>query len=136
MLQHCCGIPTSLSMAATISRPGSRLPMLRWKCACRWFPQRWGNSKGKLAVYRGWEAASPVIAAWSAAIPIAPTPVAPIRRARRVDGVLGSLAAMEAIRAITGFGEDSAGKLLIVDALAFRFRTIALPKDPGCSCAG
>jgi len=36
------------------------------------------------------------------------------------------------MRAITGFGEDSAGKLLLVDALAFRFRTITLPKDPGC----
>jgi adenylyltransferase/sulfurtransferase len=51
-----------------------------------------------------------------------------------LTGVLGSLAAMEAVRAITGFGEDSAGRLLIVDALSFRFRTIALPKDPGCPC--
>jgi adenylyltransferase/sulfurtransferase len=49
--------------------------------------------------------------------------------------VIGSLAAIEAIRAITGFGDDSAGKLLILDALAFRFRTISLPKDPGCSCS-
>ncbi|HWK35835.1 MAG TPA: molybdopterin biosynthesis protein MoeB, partial [Sphingomonas sp.] len=39
--------------------------------------------------------------------------------------------------AVTGFGDDSAGKLLLVDALSLRFRTVALPKDPGCpSCAG
>ena len=29
-------------------------------------------------------------------------------------------------------GEPLIGRLLLVDALAFRFRTIALPKDPGC----
>jgi adenylyltransferase/sulfurtransferase len=45
---------------------------------------------------------------------------------------MGSLAAMEAIRAVTGFGESSAGKLLLVDALTLRFRTVRLPKDPGC----
>jgi len=34
------------------------------------------------------------------------------------------------------FGADVAGRLLIVDALDFRFRTIDLPKDPGCpACA-
>ncbi|HKT16191.1 MAG TPA: ThiF family adenylyltransferase, partial [Allosphingosinicella sp.] len=50
-------------------------------------------------------------------------------------GVMGSLAAVEAIRSITGFGEDSAGSLLIVDGLSLRFRTLKLAKDPGCpSC--
>ena len=49
-----------------------------------------------------------------------------------LTGVLGSLAALEVIRAIVPFGEDSAGKLLIADTLALRFRTLALPKDPGC----
>ena len=52
-----------------------------------------------------------------------------------LTGVMGSLGAMEAIRVLTGFGEDPAGRLLLVDALAFRFRTIAVPKDPGCRCA-
>jgi adenylyltransferase/sulfurtransferase len=53
-----------------------------------------------------------------------------------VAGVIGSLAAAEAIRLITGFGEDSAGKLMLIDALALRFRTVRLPKDPGCpACA-
>ena len=51
-----------------------------------------------------------------------------------LTGALGSLAAIEAIRAIVPFGTDPAGSLLLVDALDFRFRTIALPKDPGCAC--
>jgi molybdopterin-synthase adenylyltransferase len=46
--------------------------------------------------------------------------------------VMGSLAAMEVIRALTGFGEDSAGKLLLMDGLSLRFRTVKLPKDPEC----
>ena len=53
-----------------------------------------------------------------------------------LTAVVGSLAALEAIRQIGGLGEDSAGRLLLIDALTLRFRTIALPKDPGCSCAG
>ncbi|MGN6122473.1 MAG: molybdopterin biosynthesis protein MoeB, partial [Sphingomonas oligoaromativorans] len=52
-----------------------------------------------------------------------------------LTGVLGSLAAIEAVRQIVPFGEDSAGQLLLIDALAFRFRTLAMPKDPGCRCA-
>jgi adenylyltransferase/sulfurtransferase len=52
-----------------------------------------------------------------------------------LTGTLGSLAAIEAIRAIVPFGADPAGSLLLIDALHFRFRTIGLPKDPGCGCA-
>jgi adenylyltransferase/sulfurtransferase len=51
-----------------------------------------------------------------------------------LTGMIGSLAAIEAIRAIVPFGVDPAGSLLLVDALNFRFRTIGLPKDPGCGC--
>ena len=39
-------------------------------------------------------------------------------------GVMGSLMALEAIRAITPFGEDLVGRLLMVDALSMRFETI------------
>ena len=52
-----------------------------------------------------------------------------------LTGVLGSLAAIEAIRAIVPFGADPAGTLLMIDTLDFRFRTVRLPKDPGCRCA-
>lgn len=96
-----------------------------------------GQFEGQLAVYRGWEAGKPCYRCLVGGDPDRPdASCADQGVLGALTGVLGSLAAMEAIRAIAGFGDDSAGKLLIVDALAFRFRTIALPKDPGCSCAG
>jgi len=42
---------------------------------------------------------------------------------------------METIRVLTGFGDDVTGRLLLVDALALRFRSIRVAKDPGCRCA-
>ena len=96
-----------------------------------------GQFEGQLAVYRGWEADKPCYRCLVGGDPDRPdASCADQGVLGALTGVVGSLAAMEAIRAITGFGDDSAGKLLIVDALAFRFRTIALPKDPGCSCVG
>jgi adenylyltransferase/sulfurtransferase len=49
---------------------------------------------------------------------------------------MGSFAAMEAIRAITGFGDDPAGKLQLFDGLSPSMRSINLPKDPECSSCG
>lgn len=96
-----------------------------------------GQFEGQLALYRGWEADKPCYRCLVGHDPDRPdASCADQGVLGALTGVMGSLAAMEAIRAIAGFGEDSAGKLLIVDALAFRFRTIALPKDFGCSCAG
>jgi adenylyltransferase/sulfurtransferase len=95
-----------------------------------------GQFEGQLAVYRGWEVDKPCYRCLVGGDPDRPdASCADQGVLGALTGVLGSLAAMEAIRAITGFGDDSAGKLLIVDALAFRFRTIMLPKDPGCPCA-
>lgn len=95
-----------------------------------------GQFEGQLAVYRGWEPDMPCYRCFVGDDPDRPD----ISCADRgvlgaLTGVVGSLAAMEAIRLLTGFGEDSAGKLLLIDALSLRFRTIALPKDPGCLCA-
>jgi adenylyltransferase/sulfurtransferase len=96
-----------------------------------------GQFEGQLAVYRGWEADKPCYRCFVGDDPDRPdASCADQGVLGALTGVLGSLAAMEAIRAITGFGEDSAGKLLLVDALALRFRTITLPKDTGCRCAG
>lgn len=95
-----------------------------------------GQFEGQLAVYRGWEAGKPCYRCFVGDDPARPeASCADQGVLGALTGVLGSLAAMEAIRAITRFGEDSAGKLLLVDALSLRFRTIALPKDPGCRCA-
>lgn len=92
--------------------------------------------EGQLAVYRGWEDGRPC---YRCLVGDDPTRAEMSCADRGVlgplTGVLGSLAALEVIRAIVGFGEDPAGKLLLVDALSFRFRTIAMPKDPGCRCA-
>lgn len=49
-----------------------------------------------------------------------------------LTGVIGSLMAMEAIREVSGFAPSSAGRITLFDALAGRFRSISLPKDPAC----
>lgn len=95
-----------------------------------------GQFDGQLATYRGWEADKPCYRCLVGHDPDrADASCADQGVLGALTGVLGSLAAIEAIRQLGPFGEDSAGRLLLVDALAFRFRTLALPKDPGCRCA-
>lgn len=96
-----------------------------------------GQFEGQLATYRGWEADRPCYRCLVGHDPDRPDiNCADQGVVGALTGVMGSLAALEAIRAIAGFGLDSAGKLLLVDALAFRFRTLSVPKDPGCpACA-
>lgn len=92
-----------------------------------------GQFEGQLSVYRGWEADKPCYRCFVGDEPErAETSCAEDGILGPVAGVLGSLAALEALRAVAPFGEDPAGKLLLVDLLALRFRTIRLPKDPGC----
>ena len=92
-----------------------------------------GQFEGQLAVYRGWEPDKPCYRCFVGDGPgqeggtcadegvLGP-----------VAGVMGSLAALEVVRALVPFGDDMAGRLLLVDALAMRFRNLTLPKDPGC----
>jgi molybdopterin/thiamine biosynthesis adenylyltransferase len=49
-----------------------------------------------------------------------------------VVGLVGSLQAMEALKLLAGFGEPLVGRLLLVDALATRFRELRLKRDPHC----
>jgi adenylyltransferase/sulfurtransferase len=93
--------------------------------------------EGQLGVYRGWEVDKPCYRCFVGSDPQRPgRSCADLGVLGAAAGVMGSLAALEAIRLVTGFGEESAGKLLLMDALTMRFRTIALPKDPGCpACA-
>ncbi len=51
-------------------------------------------------------------------------------------GLIGSFAAMEVVRAITGFGEDTRGKLHLFDGLKPLWRTLKIAKDPGCKACG
>ena len=53
-----------------------------------------------------------------------------------VTGVMGTLQATEVLKEILGIGETMAGRLLIWDALATRFRTVRLPRDPHCASCG
>ncbi len=49
-----------------------------------------------------------------------------------VTGVMGTLAAIEVCKEVLGIGESLAGRLLIWDALAVRFRVMRLAADPSC----
>ncbi len=51
-------------------------------------------------------------------------------------GVIGSLQALEAIKLIVGTGAPLVGRLLTYDALAVRFTSLTLPRDPACPCCG
>ena len=95
-----------------------------------------GQFEGQLAVYRPWEPEKPCYRCLVGNDPDRPElSCAEAGVIGALTGVIGSLAALEAIRALVPFGDDPAGKLLLIDALAFRFRTLSVPADPGCSCA-
>lgn len=51
-------------------------------------------------------------------------------------GVMGTLQALEVLKEIAGVGESLAGRLVIYDALATRFRTVKVPRDPACALCG
>jgi adenylyltransferase/sulfurtransferase len=53
-----------------------------------------------------------------------------------VTGVMGTLQATEVLKEILGIGETLSGRLLLWDALATRFRTVRLPRDPACPLCG
>jgi len=94
-----------------------------------------GAFEGQLAVYRGWKADKPCYRCLVGDDPDRPdVSCADQGVLGALTGVLGSLAAIEAVRALVPFGDDPAGKLLLIDALNFRFRTLSVPKDGGCSC--
>jgi adenylyltransferase/sulfurtransferase len=94
--------------------------------------------EGQLGVYRGWESDKPCYRCFVGHDPEREgVSCADVGVLGAMAGVMGSLAALEVIRAIVPFGEDTAGTLLLADGLSLRFRTIRLPKDPGCpGCAG
>ena len=97
-----------------------------------------GQFDGQLGVFRGWEADKPCYRCFVGDDPERPgATCAEDGVLGPMAGAIGSLAALEVLRAIHPFGEDSAGKLLLADTLSLRFRTLTLPKDPGCrTCAG
>jgi sulfur-carrier protein adenylyltransferase/sulfurtransferase len=53
-----------------------------------------------------------------------------------VPGVIGLAQATEAVKLILGVGEPLAGRLLLFDALAMRFRELKLRRDAACPVCG
>jgi molybdopterin/thiamine biosynthesis adenylyltransferase/rhodanese-related sulfurtransferase len=53
-----------------------------------------------------------------------------------LPGLVGTIQATETIKLITGMGESLVGRLLLVDALRMRFRTIELARNPECPACG
>src|SRR5258706_5815418 len=53
-----------------------------------------------------------------------------------LPGLVGVIQATEAIKLILGKGESLIGRLLLVDALAMRFRELRLRKNPDCPVCG
>lgn len=96
-----------------------------------------GQFDAQLGVFRGWEPDLPCYRCLVGSDPDrAEASCADQGVLGPMTGVIGSLAALEAIRAVVPFGTDPAGRLLMIDAVDFRFRTLSLPKDPGCPGCG
>ena len=51
-------------------------------------------------------------------------------------GVMGTLQALEVLKEVLGIGQSMAGRLLIYDALATRFRSVSVKPDPDCRLCG
>lgn len=96
-----------------------------------------GQFDGQLGVFRGWEADKPCYRCFVGDDPER-TGVSCSEDGvlGPMVGMIGSLAALEVLRALHPFGADAAGKLLLADTLDLRFRTLSLPKDPGCQTCG
>jgi adenylyltransferase/sulfurtransferase len=53
-----------------------------------------------------------------------------------LTGIIGTLQAAEALKLAAGIGEPLNGKLLMLDARDMQFRTVRVPRDPGCAVCG
>jgi molybdopterin/thiamine biosynthesis adenylyltransferase len=126
VLDGCDNFDTRLTAADTAH--GLRIPLVSAAV---------GQFEGQIATFRGWEAGLPCYRCFVGHAPDRPdASCADQGVLGALTAIMGSLAALQAMRQIVGFGQDSAGTLLLVDGLSLRFRSLSLPKDPGCSlCA-
>lgn len=51
-------------------------------------------------------------------------------------GIIGATQAAEALKLISGAGESLDGRLLLLDGLAMRWRSVSFGRDPGCAVCG
>ncbi len=53
-----------------------------------------------------------------------------------LPGLVGTVQATEAVKLILGIGDSLAGRLLLIDAMNMRFRTIRIQRDTACPACG
>lgn len=53
-----------------------------------------------------------------------------------LTGIIGATQAAEALKLVAGCGTPLAGRLLLLDGLAMEWRSISVPRDPGCLVCG
>src|SRR4029079_15905731 len=53
-----------------------------------------------------------------------------------LPGIVGTIQATEALKLILGIGDALVGLLLLIDAMAMRFHTVRVPRDPNCPACG
>lgn len=99
-----------------------------------------GEFDGQIATFKAHDKTAPY-PCYRCLYPEAPPPgsIPPCAEAGvlgAIAGVVGSWQALEVIREIVGFGDSLAGKLLLIDGLGARTRTITLPPDPVCKLCG
>lgn len=90
--------------------------------------------QGQVALLRGWEAGKPCYRCFVGDAFDADDcdNCAELGVLGALTATTGSFAALVAIRALAGIGEDAGGKLFLFNGLNLEWRTIRLPKDPGC----
>jgi adenylyltransferase/sulfurtransferase len=50
-----------------------------------------------------------------------------------MTGIIGTVQAAEALKLVIGCGQSLAGRLLLLDGLGMEWRSITVPRDPGCA---
>jgi sulfur-carrier protein adenylyltransferase/sulfurtransferase len=53
-----------------------------------------------------------------------------------LPGLVGTIQATEALKLVLGIGEPLSGRLLLIDSLEMRFRTVSIRRDPECPSCG
>ena len=97
-----------------------------------------GKFQGQLATYRGWEEDKPCYRCFvgDAFDTEDCDTCADVGVLGPMVGMLGCMGAMEVVRVLTGFGQEQAGKLQLIDGLALGMRVIRVAKDPACKGCG
>jgi adenylyltransferase/sulfurtransferase len=127
VLDGCDNFATRLAVSDAATR--LRIPLVSAAAA---------QFQGQAGLFRGWEADKPCYRCFVGDAFDADDcdSCAELGVLGALTGTLGSFAALIAIRAIAGIGEDAAGKLFLFNGESLEWRTMRLPKDPGCKGCG